>query len=133
MIGRLDPVALAALGPAVVGVSGGRDSVALLHLLMVAGARGLLVAHLDHGLRPESAADARFVRAFAASLDCECAIAREDVSALARARQVSIETAAREARYRFFARLARERGLARLVLAHQADDQVETFLFNLLR
>ena len=133
MIGNLDPASLAALGPAIVGVSGGRDSVALLHLLTIAGARDLLVAHFDHGLRPESAADARFVRAYAASLGSACVIERQEVGALAKAGRVSVEAAARLARHRFFARLAREHGVTRLLLAHHADDQVETFLFNLLR
>lgn len=133
MIGSLDAGQLAALGPALVGVSGGRDSVALLHLLVMAGAREILAAHLDHGLRAESAADARFVRAFAASLGAECVIVRKDVSALARERRVSFEAAARHARCAFFAGVARERGIKRIVLGHHADDQVETFLFNLLR
>ena len=133
MIGKLDLASLAALGPAIVGVSGGRDSVALLHLLTIAGARDLLVAHFDHGLRAESGGDARFVRAFAASLGSVCVIERQEVGALAKAGRVSIEAAARLARHRFFARIAREHGLTRVVLAHHADDQVETFLFNLLR
>lgn len=133
MIRSLDAGKLAALGPALVAVSGGRDSVALLHLLVLAGARQLVVAHLDHSLRPESAADARFVRAFAASLGAECVIERQDVRAFGKHRRLSLEAAARAARYAFFARLAQERGLTRVVLGHHADDQVETFLFNLLR
>jgi tRNA(Ile)-lysidine synthase len=116
-----------------IGVSGGRDSVALLHQLHAAGFRGLVVCHLDHALRAESAEDARFVERLAAKWGYPCVSERADVAALARKRKQSLETAAREARYAFFARTARARDCPRLFLAHHADDQVETFLFNLFR
>ena len=123
----------APVGPALVGVSGGRDSVALLHWLAAAGTEKLTVCHLDHGLRADSANDAAFVRKLARDLRVECVIAREDVRARAKRTRRSLETAGREARYEFFARVSEERGVPRLVLAHHADDQVETFLFNLFR
>lgn len=117
-----------------IGVSGGRDSVALLHGLLAAGFRRLTVCHLDHGLRGAAArADARFVQRLAGKLSLPLAIARADVGGQARERKISLEAAAREARYRFFAQTARRRRCRTLFLAHQADDQVETFLFNLLR
>jgi len=118
---------------ALIGVSGGRDSVALLHALAALGFTDLVVCHLDHGLRAESAADAKFVRKLARELKLPCVIEREDVAARAKRGKQSLETAAREARYAFFARVAVKRGCARLFLAHHADDQVETLLFNLLR
>ncbi len=118
---------------ALVGVSGGRDSVALLHWLRAQGWKRLVVCHLDHGLRAESRAEAEFVRGLAASWGCAFESARSNVGAVAQRRKLSIETAAREARHRFFARCARRHGTDRLFLAHHADDQVETFLFNLLR
>ena len=118
--------------PALIGVSGGRDSVALLHWLAGRGHR-LIVCHLDHGLRPESRDEARFVERLALGLGCEFVGKCENVAARAKRMKCSIETAAREARYAFFAKVARERGVRRLFLAHHADDQVETFLFNLLR
>ncbi len=118
--------------PALIGVSGGRDSVALLHLLASRGHR-LIVCYLDHALRAESRGEALFVEKLAAGLGCECVVRRENVTARAKRMKCSIETAAREARYAFFAKVARERGVPRLFLAHHADDQVETFLFNLLR
>ena len=118
--------------PALIGVSGGRDSVALLHLLARRGQR-LIVCHLDHALRSESREDARFVEKLAVRLGCECVVRREKVAARAKRMKCSIEMAAREARYAFFAKVARERKVRRLFLAHHADDQVETFLFNLLR
>jgi tRNA(Ile)-lysidine synthase len=119
--------------PWLIGVSGGRDSVALLHLLLDAGFKKLVVCHLDHALRAESAEDARFVAALAKRLGLKAVIARENVAARAKRKGQSLETAAREARYAFFARVARAEKCPRLFLAHHADDQVETLLFNLFR
>ncbi|MCE9610926.1 MAG: tRNA lysidine(34) synthetase TilS [Chthoniobacter sp.] len=116
-----------------IGVSGGRDSVALLHLLLDAGFKKLVVCHLDHALRAESAEDARFVAALAKQLGLKSVVARENVAARAKRKRQSLETAAREARYAFFARVARAQKCPRLFLAHHADDQVETLLFNLFR
>ena len=116
-----------------IGVSGGRDSVALLHLLLGTGFKKLIVCHLDHGLRAESGEDARFVATLAKQLGLKIASARVNVAALAKRKKQSLETAAREARYAFFARVARAEKCPRLFLAHHADDQAETFLFNLFR
>ncbi len=117
-----------------VGVSGGRDSVALLHGLRTAGYRKLVVGHLDHGLRGEaSAEDARFVARLAAEWELPLESGTADVPALARRGKRSLETAARETRYAFFAGAAGRRRCRAVFLAHHADDQVETFLFNLLR
>jgi tRNA(Ile)-lysidine synthase len=116
-----------------IGVSGGRDSVGLLHQLLAAGFKDLIVCHLDHGLRPESADDARFVADLAKQHGLEAVIGRQDVAARAKRRRQSLETAGREARYDLFVQTARNRECPRLFLAHHADDQVETFLFNLFR
>jgi tRNA(Ile)-lysidine synthase len=92
------------------------------------------VLHLDHGLRGSAGgADARFVQRLARRLKLAIITERVDVAALAREERLSVETAARQARYRFFAQAARRTRCRTLVLAHHADDQVETFLFNLLR
>lgn len=116
-----------------IGVSGGRDSVALLHQLLAAGFKQLVVCHLDHGLRPGSADDARFVAELATQHGLEAVIGRQDVAARAKRRRQSLETAGREARYGLFVQTARNRDCPRLFLAHHADDQVETLLFNLFR
>lgn len=117
-----------------VGVSGGRDSIALLHMLVAAGYRRLIVCHLDHQLRGRaSKADARFVERLAARLHCRFELEGTDVAALARESRQSIETAGRMARYEFFARVARRRRCRALFLGHHADDLVETFLMNLFR
>lgn len=120
-------------GILVVGVSGGTDSLALLHALYEAEVR-LHVATLDHGLRGEAGAqDARFVVETAGAWGLPVTAGYTDVRALAAARRVSIEAAARIARYDFLASVARAVGAARIAVAHNADDQVETILLHLLR
>ncbi len=117
-----------------VGVSGGLDSTVLLHLLHRLGYQSLIAVHLNHGLRRrESGADAAFVKRLAKRLDCELQSERQDLARQAAARKLSLETAAREARYRYFAEVARRRRCRSLFLAHHADDQVETVLMRLFR
>jgi tRNA(Ile)-lysidine synthase len=117
-----------------IGVSGGRDSVTLLHRLTDLGYRRLIVCHLDHQLRGRaSKTDAQFVKRLAAQLNTECELERTDVAALARRTRHSIESAGRMARYQFFARVARRRRCRTIFLGHHANDLVETFLINLFR
>jgi tRNA(Ile)-lysidine synthetase-like protein len=108
-----------------VGVSGGVDSMVLLHALVASGRRPI-VLHFDHGWREESVADAELVAEEAARLGLKFIGARMRPSKKQEAR-------ARAQRYAFFARSARKIGIFDLVLAHQADDQVETFVLQLLR
>lgn len=116
------------------GISGGADSVALLHWLHRHGFRDIVVCHLDHGLRGRaSAGDARFVEKLATSLGYRCESGKAGVRALMKAKGLSMETAAREARHAFFAMCSRKWRCPRLLLAHHADDQAETVLWNLLR
>jgi tRNA(Ile)-lysidine synthase len=119
--------------PHLIGVSGGRDSIALLHWLVEKGYRDLTVCHVDHGLRPESAADAAFTRERALELGLKTVTRFADVRAFAAAKNLSLEAAARDARYAAFAGIAAEFHVFRLFLAHHADDQVETFLLQLMR
>jgi tRNA(Ile)-lysidine synthase len=119
--------------PIMVGVSGGRDSVALLHALVGAGYKQIIVCHLDHGLRAESDADAWFVAELAQRYELPFEADRVDTQALADEHKLSLEAAARAARYEFFTQVARAHWCPRLVLAHHADDQVETLLLNLFR
>lgn len=117
-----------------VGVSGGRDSVALLHWLIASGYHHLIVCHLNHQLRGSSSkADARFVEGLADEHDAEFEMDAVNVRTLAASRKISIELAGRIARYEFFARIARRRRSRTLFLGHHADDLVETFLINLFR
>ena len=117
-----------------VGVSGGRDSVVLLHWLVGLEYKKLVVCHLNHQLRGRSSdADARFVQKLASKYDVDLEIGLRNVGAIAAREKLSLETAAREARYRFFAQVAKRRRCRTIFLAHHADDLVETFLMNLFR
>ena len=117
-----------------IGVSGGRDSIALLHWLFQNGYKKLIVCHLNHQLRGRSSdADSRFVEKLAARYDVDLAMESANVRALATKQKVSIEPAAREVRYKFFARVAKEKRARTIFLGHHADDLVETFLINLFR
>jgi tRNA(Ile)-lysidine synthetase-like protein len=109
-----------------IGVSGGIDSVALLYALVRAGRRPV-VLHFDHGWRAESGADGKWVGALAKTLGLKF------VAAKMPAGKKRTEAVARAARYAFFAKTARKLEIPDLVLAHHADDQVETFLLQLLR
>ncbi len=121
-------------GRYLVGVSGGRDSVVLLHCLIASGYRKLIICHLDHGLRGRSSrADASFVARLAKRLALPFELGTADVRSLATAQKLSIETAARAARYNFFAGIARRRRCRTIFLGHHADDLIETFLINLFR
>ena len=124
--------ALCGGGLVVAAVSGGGDSVALLHLLARTGRRAV-VAHLDHGLRPESAEDARFVCALAERLGFPCEMRRVDVAAVARRKRENLEAVARELRYAFFAEVARGYGAVCVLTAHTLEDNAETVLLQLFR
>lgn len=117
-----------------VAVSGGSDSITLLHLLIEAGFSNLIVAHFNHRLRGvASNADARFVSKLAAKFSLPFELGSADVRKNAKEQKLSIETAARKARYSFLASVAKKHRTRHLLLAHHADDQVETCLFNFLR
>ncbi len=117
-----------------VGVSGGRDSVVLLHWLLHRGYKRLIVCHLDHGLRGRaSRADVAFVRRLAEKWKLPFATGKRDVAGLAAMTHQSIEQTAREMRLGFFQVTAMRRRCDTVFLGHHADDQVETFLLRLLR
>lgn len=116
------------------GISGGADSVALLHLLHRNGFRKIVVCHLNHRLRGRtSAADAHFVEKLADRLGYLCESAEADVRSRMKLHGESMETAARHARHEFFSKCASKFRCRRILLAHHADDQAETVLWNLLR
>ena len=107
---------------------------ALLHLLLEAGYRNLVIAHYNHRLRGKASdKDAAFVEKLSKKLDLPFEIGSGDVQTLAATRKLSLETAARDARYGFLAAVTRKYKARTVVLAHHADDQVETCLFNFLR
>ncbi len=115
-------------------VSGGADSVCLLDLVRRLGDVTVLCAHFDHGIRgAESARDAAFVEALCKEWDIPFFPGRGDVPAYAAANGLSIETAAREARYVFLERTAEEQGADVIATAHNLNDNAETILFRMAR
>lgn len=119
----------------VTAVSGGGDSVALLHLLcrsVRSDQPRIAVAHLDHGLRRGSRTDRRFVEELAAQLGVACHAERRDVAA-ARRRDESPEEAARRVRRGFLLDVARATGSQFVATGHTLDDQAETVLMRLVR
>ena len=120
-----------------IAVSGGVDSMVLLHLLHTLAPEHrwtLAVAHFNHQLRGRSSdADETFVRKTAARLHLRVVVGGADVKSYAARKKVSIEMAARDLRHAFFAKTARKLKSQAVVLAHHADDQVELFFLRLLR
>lgn len=118
---------------AIVGLSGGADSVALLLGLLELGQR-VEAAHCNFHLRgAEADADERFVRELCGQVGVTLHCVDFDTVGYARQHKVSIEMAARELRYDYFERLRRERGATTIAVAHHRDDNVETLLLNLVR
>ena len=121
----------------VVGVSGGADSLTLLHLLVRLRdplQLTVVAATLDHGLRGAAgAADAAFTRETALAWGVPAIVGRADVPALAAARRLNVEEAARQVRYTFLLRAARQVGAETVAVGHHRDDQAETVLMHLIR
>ena len=142
---RIDDAVRAALGRAgvtrgsmiVIAVSGGPDSLALLHALERAARDGSILlhgAHLDHRLRGEaSRSDARFVAEVFRGLGIEGTVEEADVASYRKKHRLSVEDAARRVRYDFLGRVAAERKAVAIALGHTADDQAETVLMHVLR
>lgn len=117
-------------------VSGGVDSVALLHLLLGSAARfglRLEVAHVHHGLREGADADAEFVAALAERFGVPCHALRVDVRSEQQRRRAGLQDAARAARFDALGRLAWERRARALALGQHLDDQAETVLLRIAR
>jgi tRNA(Ile)-lysidine synthase len=120
----------------VVAVSGGADSVALLHLLTQLRAAWdltLHIAHLNHGLRAAAADDAEFVRALGARWQIATTVETRDVGAACAREGWSLEEGARRVRYAFLLEVAARELAETIVTAHTADDQAETVLMRLIR
>ena len=120
----------------IVAVSGGIDSVVLLHLLTALRSRWKLtlhIAHLDHGLRDGSRDDADFVRGLGEQWRVPVTTARIEVKRRCEQEGWSLEDGARRLRYQFLLEVARKQSASRIVVAHTADDQAETVLMRLMR
>ncbi|MBQ5840660.1 MAG: tRNA lysidine(34) synthetase TilS [Clostridia bacterium] len=119
-----------------IGLSGGADSMSLLHCLLGWPQKGLSLhaVHIHHGLRGEEAdRDEAFVREQCTALNVPLTVVRADVATEAAAANETLEQAGRRVRYREFQRLAEEIGADVIATAHTADDQTETVLLHLLR
>lgn len=127
---------LGVTGPVVLAVSGGADSLALLRgTCAIAGRQAMrvIVAHLDHALRAESASEAEFVTAVANEQSVEAVVERIDVQSEAERMQRGLEETARRVRYDFLTRVAEQTGARFVATAHTANDLAETVLFHTLR
>ncbi|MGD2098268.1 MAG: tRNA lysidine(34) synthetase TilS [Desulfobacterales bacterium] len=126
------------IGDAVlVGVSGGPDSVALIHILhALAPTYGLklAIAHLNHGLRQNASdSDQAFVTTLAEKFQIPLHMEKQDVYHYQKRRHLSVEEAARQVRYRFYHRSAAQYGYDKIALGHHADDNAEQVLMAMLR
>jgi tRNA(Ile)-lysidine synthase len=114
-------------GMYVVAVSGGVDSMALLHMLAQKPKLKLVVAHFDHGIRPDSKEDRKLVQKVAKHYDLPY------VLGLGRLGPKASEEKARNARYAFLRKVMTEQGAEAIITAHHQDDMLETAILNLLR
>lgn len=123
-------------GTILCAVSGGRDSMCLLHYLHRLSAERdfrVAAAHLNHGMRPTAERDEELVRAFCAERDIPFYVGREKVYNRAAAWDLGVEETGRRLRYEFLTRTAETIGAQRIATAHHMGDQAETVIFNLLR
>jgi len=120
-----------------VGVSGGPDSVALVHILRTVALKyglKLAMAHLNHGLRQNASdSDQTFVTALAEKFQMPLHVEKQDVRHYQKSRHLSVEEAARQVRYRFYHRSASKYGYDKIALGHHADDNAEQVLMAMLR
>ncbi len=119
----------------VIGVSGGPDSITLLHLLSRFSElpSQAIVAHLDHGLRNNSQKDGQFVANISQDWGFPITVESKNIAEIASSNKLSIEDAGRQARYTFFKRLADKNNIRLILVGHNADDQVETILMHFVR
>ena len=127
------------VSPLIVAVSGGADSVSLLHALVRLREQGklrakIVIAHLNHQLRgEESDGDERFVRTLATRYEAECFAESAAIAEMAIATKQNLEATARRVRYEFLLRAAQTCSAGFVLTAHTQDDQAETVLMRLLR
>lgn len=119
-----------------VALSGGPDSVALLHLLDRLKSKyriRLAAAHLDHGIRLEAAEEGAFCRNLCRRMKIEFHSKKTNIPRLAEKERLTVEEAGRKARYEYFQYLCERFGYAKIATGHHSDDSVETILFNIVR
>lgn len=123
----------------VIGVSGGPDSMALLHILLTLKEKKqippctLLVAHVNHMLREEAQEEADYVENFCSLHEIPCFIKKANVGELAKKEKIGTEEMGRKIRYDFFEEIAEKEKAQKIVTAHHASDNAETVLMNIIR
>ncbi len=122
----------------VIGVSGGPDSMALLNVLHSLKQKkqidvNLVVAHVNHGIRKEAEEETKYVEDFCKQKGIPCFTKREKVEELAKKQKIGTEEAGRKLRYEFFEEIAKKFPNAKVATAHNANDNSETVLMNLIR
>ena len=121
----------------IVGISGGYDSVCLLHVLYsISNELGIKIypVHVNHMLRGDEALrDENFVRSFCSALDLEVCVKHIDIAKKAKNEKISLEEAGRNARYEVFSLISDERGASKIAVAHSRNDQAETILMRICR
>ncbi|MDY0943599.1 tRNA lysidine(34) synthetase TilS [Priestia megaterium] len=128
---------LSAGSTVVVGISGGPDSLALLHFLWSLKEQKsltIIAAHVDHMFRgKESKQDMEYVQNYCKQLNIKCEAKQIDVTSYQKERKLSSQVAARECRYTFFTHVMKKHKANLLALGHHGDDQVETMLMRMVR
>ena len=122
----------------VIGVSGGPDSMALLNILISLKKDKkldceIVVAHINHGIRKEAEEETEYVENFCKENGIECFIKKEKVEELAKVQKIGTEEAGRKLRYSFFEEVAQKTNATKIATAHNANDNSETVLMNLIR
>ena len=122
----------------VICVSGGPDSMALLNVLYSLKQQkqieaNLVVAHVNHGIRKEAEEETKYVEDFCKEKEISCFVKREKVEELAKKQKIGVEEAGRKLRYEFFEEVAKKFTNVKIATAHNANDNSETVLMNLIR
>ncbi len=120
----------------VIGVSGGPDSICLLHVLNILKDKlnfNICVAHINHMIREEADMETEYVKKFCEQINVECYIKKIDVIKIAEQRKMGTEETGRNIRYAFFEEILQKTGSNKIATAHNSNDKVETVLMNILR
>ena len=122
----------------VIGVSGGPDSMALLNSLINLNEKNglhykIVVSHINHGIREEADSETLFVQEFCKEKQISCYVKKEKVEKLAKVQKIGTEEAGRKLRYDFFEEVATKENANKIATAHNANDNAETVLMNIIR
>ena len=120
----------------VVGVSGGPDSICLLHVLNMLRAKlnfEIVVAHINHQIRVEADEETEYVKDFCNKINVKCFVRKIDVIKKAENEKIGTEEAGRYARYEFFEEVLKQENANKIATAHNANDNAETVLMNIFR